>query len=226
MASAARKQDGHENLVRSDDPESAAIIYEGATIRQLAIMFKMDPKVVTSKVSSLVPVGRRKGTSIYSIPEAASRLVKPGYDIERVIMNMNHSDLPPMLQNAFWSAQKTRASYEEMIGDLWRTSRVVRLISVLFNSVRMILLLLPDTIEREAGLSREQKAVVRRVVEGALVEGRKAIMKEFEGYGDGPEYDGPAGTDGPLVVREHEPVDDRGTGVPSPPEVADEYHGL
>src|SRR3546814_9857258 len=67
---------------------------------------------------------------------------------------------------------------------LFRSSRVVRLISVLFNSVRMILLLLPDTIEREAGLTREQKAVVRRVVEGALVEGRKTVMKEFEGYGD------------------------------------------
>lgn len=226
MASAAKKQEGHDNLVRSDDPESSAIIYEGATIRQLAIMFKMDPKVVTSKVSSLVPVGRRRGTPIYAIPEAAQRLVKPGYDIERVIMNMNHSDLPPMLQNAFWSAQKTRAAYEEMIGDLWRTSRVVRLISVLFNSVRMILLLLPDTIEREAGLTREQKAVVRRVVEGALVEGRKTIMKEFEGYGDGPEYDGGAGPDGPLVVREHESVDERGTSLPSPPEESDEYNGL
>lgn len=211
---------------RSDDPETSAIIYEGATIRQLALMFKMDPKVVTSKVSSLVPVGRRRGTSVYSIPEAASRLVKPGYEIERVIMNMNHSDLPPMLQNAFWSAQKTRAAYEEMIGDLWRTSRVVRLISVLFNSVRMILLLLPDTIEREAGLSREQKAVVRRVVEGALVEGRKAIMKEFEGYADGPSYDGPANSDGPLIVREHEQADDGGDRVSGSSENSDEYNGL
>jgi hypothetical protein len=226
VASAARKQADYADTARADDSETSAIIYEGASVRQLALMFKMDPKVVTSKVSSLVPVGRRRGTPIYSIPEAASRLVKPGYDIERVIMNMNHSDLPPMLQNAFWSAQKTRASYEEMIGDLWRTSRVVRLISVLFNSVRMILLLLPDTIEREAGLSREQKAVVRRVVEGALVEGRKAIMKEFEGYGDGPEYDAGCGPDGPLLVREHEPVDDRGTGVPSASEAEDEYNGL
>ena len=225
MASRA-KQEGHENLVRSDDPETSAIIYEGATVRQLAIMFKMDPKTVTAKVSSLVPAGRRRGTPIYSIPEAAARLVRPGYDIERVIMNMNHSDLPPMLQNAFWSAQKTRAAYEEMIGDLWRTSRVVRLISVLFNSVRLILLLLPDTIEREAGLSREQKAVVRRVVEGALVEGRKAIMKEFEGYGDGPEYDGPPGVGGPFLVREHEPLDDGGDRVPFAAQDADEYNGL
>lgn len=217
---------GKEAGERADDAETAAIIYEGATIRQLAIMFKMDPKVVMPKVSSLVPVGRRRGTPIYSIPEAAARLVKPGYEIERVIMNMNHSDLPPMLQNAFWSAQKTRASYEEMIGDLWRTSKVVRLISVLFNSVRMILLLLPDTIEREAGLTREQKQVVRRVVEGALVEGRKAIIKEFEDYGDGPEPSGDAGPSGPLRVGEHEPVDYRGDRVSSPSEVEDEYNGL
>ena len=224
MASKAKGYDAAED--RSDDPETAAVIYEGATMRQLSIMFKMDPKTVQAKVSSLVPVGRRRGTPVYSIPEAAARLVKPAYDIERVIMNMNHSDLPPMLQNAFWSAQKTRAAYEEMIGDLWRTSRVVRMISVLFNSVRMILLLLPDTIEREAGLTREQKAVVRRVVEGALVEGRKAIMKEFEDYGDGPEYEGPAGSDGPLVIRQHESADDRRNRVLAPPEVEDEYNGL
>lgn len=211
---------------RADDPETSAVIYEGATMRQLALMFKMDPKVVMSKVSSLVPVGRRHGTPIYSIAEAAARLVRPSYEIERVIMNMNHSDLPPMLQNAFWSAQKTRASYEEMIGDLWRTSKVVRLISVLFNSVRMILLLLPDTIEREAGLTREQKQVVRRVVEGALVEGRKAIIKEFEDYGDGPEPDGDTGPSGPLRACEYEPVDDRGTLVLVAPEESDEYNGL
>lgn len=223
----ARKKDheeiGHE---RSDDPETSAIIYEGATMRQLALMFKMDPKVVMSKVSSLVPVGRRRGTPIYAIAEAAARLVKPSYEIERVIMNMNHSDLPPMLQNAFWSGQKTRATYEEMIGDLWRTSKVVRLISVLFNSVRMILLLLPDTIEREAGLTREQKQVVRRVVEGALVEGRKAIIKEFENYGDGPEPAGDTGPSGPLRVREHEQADDRGTLVLIAPAESDEYNGL
>ena len=223
---ARKKEEAPEDLARADDDESNAIIYEGATIRQLATMFKMDPKVVMQKVSSLVPVGRRRGTSIYSIAEAASRLVKPGYEIERVIMNMNHSDLPPMLQNAFWSAQKTRAQFEEQSGDLWRTSRIVRMISVLFNSVRMILLLLPDTIEREAGLTREQKAVVRRVVEGAIVEGRKTIIKEFENYGDGPEYDGPVGGDGPLVVREYEPDDERGNSVPSSEEEPDEYHGL
>lgn len=212
--------------VRSDDPETTAIIYEGATIRQLSIMFKMDPKVVTQKVASLIPVGRRRGTPIFSVPEAASRLVPPGYEIERAIKNMNHSDLPPMLQSAFWTSLEKRAKYEEMIGDLWRTARVVRLISVLFNSVRLILRLLPDTIEREAGLTSEQKAIVRRVVDGALVEGRKAIVKEFEGYGDGPVYEGPAGEGGPFTVHESGKPDAGGDRVPAPPQDSDEYNGL
>lgn len=211
---------------RADDPETQAIIYEGATIRQLAIMFSMDAKTVMGKVSSLVPVGRRRGTAVYSISEAAQRLVKPSYEIERVIMGMNHSDLPPMLQNAFWQAQKTRATYEEMIGDLWKTSKVVRLISVLFNTVRMDLLLLPDTLEREAGLSREQRAVVRRVLDGTIINGRKNIMKQFEGYGDGPEPDAHGGSNGTFLVREHESADDGGDRVPDPPEAPDEYHGL
>lgn len=222
----ATRAKADEEFGRADDPETACIIYEGATIRQLALMFKQDPKLVTQKVSPLVPVGRRRGTPIYSVAEAAQRLVKPGYEIERIIMNMNHSDLPPMLQSAFWNGLKARAVYEEMIGDLWRTSKVVRLISMLFNSVRMALLLLPDTLEREAGLSVEQRAVVRRVIDGALVEGRKAIMKEFEDYGDGPEPVGGGGPAGPLSVREYEPDDDGGDQLPSPAQDSDEYNGL
>lgn len=220
MATKAKEVD------RADDDETSAMIYEGATVRQLCLMFEMDAKTVAPKITSLIPVGRRRGTPIYKVSEAAQRLVKPGYEIERVIRTMGPHDLPPGLSTAFWTAQKTRAMYEEMIGHLWRTSRVVRLISVLFNSVRMILLLLPDTIEREAGLSREQKAVVRRVVEGAIVEGRKAIMKEFEGYGDGPKYDGPVNADGPLDVREHVSSDDGGNRVHVPAPDADEYNGL
>lgn len=214
---------------RADDAETASILYEGATMRQLAIMFKMEPKLVTQKVSSLVPVGRRRGTAVYSVAEAAQRLVKPSYEIERVLMNMNHSDLPPMLQNAFWSGLKTRATYEEMIGDLWRTDKVVRLISVLFNSIRMTLLLLPDTIQREAGLDRERMTVVRRVVEGSLVEGRKAVIAEFKNYGDGPQpADGNDGPSGPLRVRDgqHLPDDDGGDRVPKTANEADEYNGL
>lgn len=212
------------------DADTNAIIYEGATARQLSIMFKMDPKVVLRKVSGLVPVGNRAGTSIYSIPEAASRLVKPSYEIERYIMEMNHLDLPPLLAKEFWNGQRSRLAFEENNGDLWRTADVVRIMSELFSSVRMTLLLLPDTIEREAGIGREQKSVVRRVIDGVLVSGREAIVKRFKErdvIGDGSDgLLGGSGTESlPPDDRTDNPNSGR-TGVPVGPQNLDEYNGL
>lgn len=214
-------------MAKTVDGETNAVIYEGATIRQLAIMFKADPKVVTRKVSGLVPVGRREGTAVYSIPEAASRLVKPSYEIERYIMEMNHLDLPPLLSKEFWNSQIARAKFEEMNADLWRTPDVVRLISVLFNTIRMMLLLLPDTIEREAGLSKEQKAVVRRVIDGSIMDNRQTLVKKFKEYGMGPHYRDDTGGVDPLPVLEGDDAEDAGgTGVLVAPEVEDEFNGL
>lgn len=216
---------------KGTDAESNAVIYEGATIRQLGIMFKMDPKVVLRRVSGLVPVGRREGTVVYSIPEAAARLVKPSYEIERYIMEMNHLDLPPLLAKEFWNSQIARTKFEEMNGDLWRTPDVVRLISELFNGVRMVLLLLPDTVEREAGLSREQKAVVRRTMDGALVDGRNTIVKRFKDYNVSREYLESAGDGGNDPLPEFDAggpngQDPGGTGVLEAEEDSDEYNGL
>lgn len=206
---------------RAIDEESAAIMYEGATVRQLSILFKQDAKVVASKMISVVPSGTRKGASLYFIYDAAPRLVKPSYEIERIIKNMNHSDLPPMLSSAFWSAQKTRAAFEEMSGDLWRTTQVVGLIARLFNSVRMILLLMPDTIEREVGLTDAQKTVFRRGIKGALTEGRKTIIKEFKKYGNGPE----STEDGKFTTGDVKPNTGRNR-ISQTEADSDPYHGL
>ncbi len=214
--------------VRTDE-ESNAIIYEGATLRQLGIMFKADPKVVARKCSSLVPVGSRSGSSIYSIAEAASRLVKPSYEIERYIMEMNHLDLPSLLSKEFWNGQRSRLAFEEANGDLWRTPDVVRMMSELFSAVRMILLLMPDTVEREAGLSREQKAVVRRIVDGAIVNGRDNIIKRFKEHGLERYYGDDAGGDGGIPVPEFVRANDQdagGTGFSTGEEDSAEYNGL
>lgn len=215
--------------MRGTDEESLTIIYEGATAAQLATMFRQDLKVVIRKVSGLVPVSKRNGTNVYSIAEAAARLVKPSYEIERYIMEMNHLDLPPLLSKEFWNGQRSRLNFEEANGDSWRTADVVRAISVLFNATRMVLLLLPDTVEREAGLTREQKSVVRRVIDGALVDGREKLVKVFENYGMGSHYRDAGVGSGPLPVPDlgRANSEDRGgTGVLAAAQDADQYNGL
>lgn len=209
------------------DDETKAIIYEGATIRQLAIMFRSDPKVVTRKVAGLVPVGRRRGNNIYRVDEAASRLVKPGYDIERYIREMNHLDLPPLLSKEFWNAQRARQAFEEQEGDLWRTTEVVRILGEAFTTIRMSLLLMIDAVERQSSLTDGQRVTIKGLIDGALADLRAKLKDRFKNYGmDGRGAGAGGGTD---RVRDDGPAEDADPGgarVPALAPVADEYHGL
>jgi hypothetical protein len=205
------------------DDETKAIIYEGATIRQLAIMFRSDPKVVARKVGGLVPVSRRRGNNIYRVDEAAPRLVKPGYDIERYIREMNHVDLPPLLAKEFWNAQRARQAFEEQEGDLWRTPDVVRALSEAFTTCRMSLLLMTDAVERQSALTDQQRIIIKGLIDGALADMREKLKDRFKDYG----MDGrPRAEQRLLGSVPTEDPDAGGEGVPAEPEVEDEYHGL
>ena len=220
-------KDGYDPV----DDDSKAVIYEGATIRQLGLMFRSDPKVISRKLAGLVPAGRRHGTDFYAIKEAAERLVEPGYNIERYIMEMNHTDLPPLLGKEFWNSQIARTKFEEMNGDLFRTADVVRITAELLTTYRFVAQTLPDTLEREAGLTREQKAVVRRVLDGALADGRDKIITRFKTNGRADEFEHSIEQselcfDPSLLDSGIENEDAGGTGLSSSEEDPDEYNGL
>lgn len=220
-------KDGYDQV----DEDSTAIIYEGATIRQLGIMLRGDPKVIARKLGGLVPCARRHGTNVYAIKEAMERLVEPGYSIERYIMEMNHTDLPPLLGKEFWNSQIARTKFEEMNGDLFRTADVVRIVAELLTTYRYVAQTLPDTLEREAGLTREQKVVTRRVVDGALADGRDKVIARFKNNGRADEFEqsveqSELNFDPSLLDLGFEDEDPGGTGVPASEENSDQYHGL
>ncbi len=198
------------------DEETQSIIYQGASVRQLALMFHADPAVVSKKIGGLVPVGRRRGATIYRIDEAAGRLVKPGYEIERYIREMNHLDLPSMLQVTFWDGQRKRLAFEEDNGDLWRTADVVHAFGETFNTLRMSLMLMSDAVERESSLTDTQRLALRRLIDGAMSDCRTKLIEKFKNYGNGPDGDS---------EFEAQP-DDGGASLPGPEAVPDEYHGL
>ncbi len=220
MATKAIEQDSDLGT----DDETKAIIYEGATIRQLSIMFRSDPKVVTRKVGGLVPVSRRRGNNIYRVDEAASRLVKPGYDIERYIREMNHLDLPPLLAKEFWNAQRARQAFEEQEADLWRTVDVVRALSEAFTTCRMSLLLMTDAVERQSSLTDAQRITIKGLIDGALADMRAKLKERFDGYGMG--HNSGTGQLANLRPPAAEDLDAGGDGVPAVAAVADEFDGL
>jgi len=153
-----------------------------ATKAQIAKLFRRDPKTMDRLLYGLIPAGVRRGAAVYSIEEAAGRLVKPGYSIEAYIRRMHHTDLPPLLQKEFWNGLRARQAYEKEQGDLWPTSEVLAVFAEAFQTLRTALLLLPDSVDREVTLIQAAKDVLKRLTDAAIVECQEALVDKFQGY--------------------------------------------
>lgn len=154
---------------------------------QLAGLFRRDPKAMTRLLDGLAPKGERRGFKVYSIAEAAQRLVKPGYEIEEYLRRMHPSDLPNLLSKEFWNGQRARQAFEENEGDLWRTPEMVAVFAEACQTIRTSMLLFRDALEREESLTEEQASVVQGLIDGAINDIQKALVERFSNYVP-PEY--------------------------------------
>lgn len=137
----------------NNDAETRAIIYDGASVNQLATMFGMNNTEVAKRLRRLAPVGVRSGYPVYSVKEAAENLVTPKVDVENYIRRMGVKDFPPNLQKDLWAAMNGQLKFEEAQGRLWRTERVQEVWAEWHKQVRMTLLLAPDEAERDGVMS-------------------------------------------------------------------------
>lgn len=163
-----------------DDGETQAIIFDGASVTQLARMFRQDPRDIARKIRSLRPVGKRRGFDIYSVKEAAEYLVTPKVDnIESYIARMSFKDLPPTLNKEMWNGLRARLRFEAEQDLLWPVEKVHEMTGRAFKALRMALLLIPDTVARETTLTSAQRARIVQLVDNALAELRSNLHDEF-----------------------------------------------
>lgn len=185
MASRAAVRD-NDSAVRRGRPSQVSdveLLATGeATKAQIAKLFRRDPKTLDRLLYGLIPAGTRRGTTVYSIEEAAGRLVKPGYSIEQYIRRMHHTDLPPLLGKEFWNGLRARQHYEKENGDLWPTSEVQAVFASACADFRMACLLMVDEIEREASLTPRQREVLKRLTDAAIVNAQVALVDRFKDY--------------------------------------------
>lgn len=186
-------------LMRSDnlDPASKGIIYQGASVNQLAEIFRPLRNVeIMRRLGDLEPVGvGRQGNPLYSIAQAAARIVRPQITPEAVDAYMrtaNHSHLPPMVSKHYWEGLRTRERYREEVNELWRTEDVVRMLSEVFQAVRAILVLLPDTMRARGDMTEAQFRFVQRVVDEAVDDIRARLVTQLT---KPDELNGEAGAD-------------------------------
>jgi len=162
------------------DITSRAILYEGANLSQLCILFKMDHRVLVQKLHKCRPTGTRNGVDIYSIDEAAPYLVKPVYDIEAYIKNMNHTELPKMISKEFWAGLRSRQEYELKAGNLWPTEKVVECVGEFMKLVKMSTRLMGDAVDRQAELTDRQRHIIKEQGDGMLEELYRTVLDKFK----------------------------------------------
>lgn len=167
----------------SYDEETLAAIYRGVTQDQLMRIFKMDHRTIKKKLfeSGVKPVGKSANNAdIYAIHEIAPYLVKPVFDVETYIKQMNHNDLPKHLTKEFWAGLRSKQDYEERAGHLWRTEKVVEKVGELMKLVKMSTLLMNDAVERQTELSDRQRAIIKELSHGMLADLMNRINEHFQ----------------------------------------------
>ena len=195
-----------EGAGRAVGTAKRGISYAGWTVNEMAIIFNMDRRTLIPRISSVAPCGKRGQIDLYQIRDVAPYLVKPAGNIEEYIRKMRPNDLPPVLQKEYWNGQRAKQAYLENNGDLWRTDRIVEVLSTVFQTLKMSLLLIPDAIERRSTLSDGQQQELRDQIDVALAQMRQALIDQFAGD-TGADGTGP-GIDTDHGEREPAPAED------------------
>lgn len=158
-------------------------ILEGASINQLGQMFELDRRTVTDRLKGMTPSGKRGGHSIYKISEVAPLLIN-GYmtegEVDEKRRRMRASEEKDM-----WDAQNKRLKFLEANGDLWRTEKVVEVLSGVFKHFRESIVMFADEMEFESDLSEKQVKKVKGFTDHLLIDVRdKLLQMEIEPEGD------------------------------------------
>jgi hypothetical protein len=169
-------------VLEKNEVTSELLVTGEGTMAQIAQLFNTDAKTLPKRMKGVLPKGTRRGYKVYSIREAAGRLVDPGYEIEEFIRQMSPQELPPLLNKEFWNAQNSRLKYEKELGNLWPTEEVVIAVNEFSGAVRMALLLVADGVEREVGITDRQRAIIQRMMDAAIEEMKKKIVEKFKDY--------------------------------------------
>lgn len=162
-----RKANDDEDLIGADEPKEkisldVAEIYGGVSANWLATMFGHDKNTIKKKLAkaNLEIVGRRNGGPLYRLADAAPHLVKPEVDLVEYIKSLRPNDLPPMLNDAYWSAMLKRQKWEENAADLWRTEDVLEVLGDLNFQVRNTVNLWVEEVDRIDALTQKQREAI------------------------------------------------------------------
>lgn len=171
------------SLIHKFSVSGANTFFNGCTAAELAQLFKMPQQTVRDSLRDVTPCGKRAGRDLYHIRDAAKVLIRDSEtDAEQVrrILKLNHTDLPRMLSKEFWLAETHRQRYMVAAGELWPTTKVVELLSDAYKTIRLSLMLLADTVERQEALTDVQRQTLVALVDATLNDAAERLIRGFK----------------------------------------------
>ena len=165
---------------------------QGVSVSFLAQVFAMDPaKVKRLLVNCPIKHTRKRGRTqtqhLYDLSTAASYLVEPKISVEEVLAQIKREDLPPAINTAFWDAQLKRQKWEENAGQLWRTETIRGAIGGMFQTIKFTIQLWADTIERQTGLTEEQRDLLNDMTDKLQQDIFSSLQENAEATMTGPQ---------------------------------------
>lgn len=132
-------------------------VTEGVTAFWLSKAFGLDLQTTRKLLSDCPPMKSATRGHKYAIKDAAAYLVKPKADVNEVIKRMKPHELPAELRAAIWDARLKEQKWRAQAKDYWRTEDVLRVLGRVFQLLKSSHQLTPETIDRQVGLSIEQR---------------------------------------------------------------------
>lgn len=155
-------------------------VFAGVTRTWLADVFRMDSTTVKKRLSNCPTSGKRRGHPVYDLVLAAQYLVPPRVDVSEYIKAMRPNDLPPILQSAYWDAQKKRQDWEINAGELWKTDDVVEVFSETFKVIKTSVMLWSDNLEQTHGLTDTQRKALTEMSDALMADIYTSLVKQHQ----------------------------------------------
>lgn len=135
-------------------------IQTGFSVAWLAEAFQIAPQTVRNRLTGCPSKGKRGRGVVYDLHEAAAYLISPKIDWQRHLKGLTKSDLPTSLQKDIWDARLKQQRFQKEAGELWLTEDIIKAFTSVFLTVKSAIQLWPDVVERQKGLTDEQREIL------------------------------------------------------------------
>ncbi|MEG3175881.1 DUF1441 family protein [Sphingomonas sp. RB3P16] len=139
-------------------------------------VMRMDPGTIKTRLQRCKPAGQVGNRTVWYFHEALPFLVKPKMTAEEFARTLNKADLPPEINSAFWTAQRSRVKYKIEAQEAWETEDVLAVLGDVAMAIKDSLTMVVEELRNRAKLTDEQTEIVSTTIDEIRTEMRRKLV--------------------------------------------------